>query len=62
MSTLIAICNYTGYSADYFLFGNEVANEDLLKKATLMLSTLPKNSLNLVYDIICAVKSYSDIN
>ncbi len=57
MNTLISLCQYTGYSSDYFLFGSD-AKEDLSKKIIRMVNILPKDSLDLVYEVIRSIKSY----
>ena len=57
INTLIAVCEYTGYSSDYFLFGNNV-NDDLNKKIIRMVSVLPENSLDLVYEVVRSIKSH----
>ncbi len=57
INTLIALCEYTGYSSDYFLFGNNV-NDDLNKKIIRMVSVLPENSLDLVYEVVRSIKSH----
>ena len=60
INTLIALCEYTGYSSDYFLFGNNV-NDDLNKKIIRMVSVLPENSLDLVYEVVRSIKSHNKI-
>ncbi len=59
MNTLISLCEYTGFSADYFLFGNEVNNE-MAKKVLRILNTLPNNSLELSYELIRSIKAHSN--
>ena len=57
MNTLISLCEYTGFSADYFLFG-ENANYELSKKITRIADRLPENDLNLVYEIVRSIKAH----
>ena len=58
MNTLISLCEYTGYSADYFLFGKDI-NDNLCKKIIRMVSILPEDYLDLVYEVIRSIKSHS---
>ena len=60
MNTLIAICDYTGCSADYILFGDETNNK-LNKKVIHMLNNLSPHSLQLSYDIIRSIKTHVNI-
>ena len=60
MNTLIAICDYTGWSADYILFGDETNNK-LNKKVIHMLNNLSPHSLQLSYDIIRSIKTHVNI-
>lgn len=59
MNTLISICEYTGYSADYLLFGNENDNKTN-KKIFRIVNKLSENNLELSYEIIRSIKSHSD--
>ncbi len=58
MNTLIALCEYTGYSSDYFLFGKDV-KDDLRKKIIRMVSILPEGALDLVYEVIRSIKAHN---
>ncbi len=58
MNALISLCEYTGYSSDYFLFGN-ATEDDLCKKVIRMVSILPEDSLDMVYEIVRSIKSHS---
>ena len=57
MNTLISLCEYTGYSSDYFLFG-KIGENDLRKRIIRMVNIIPEESLDLVYEIIRSIKSY----
>ena len=57
MNTLISLCEYTGYSADYFLFG-ENSHYELTKKITRIVDRLPENDLNLIYEIARSIKTH----
>lgn len=58
MNTLISLCEYTGCSADYILFGNE-EDKELSKKVNRIVYHLPENSLTLSYEILRSIKAYS---
>ncbi len=59
MNTLIAICDYTGCSADYLLFG-EHGHNDTSKKIIRIVNHLPDSSLDLCYEILRSIKAHSD--
>lgn len=59
INTLLAICAYTGCSADYLLFGEEGHN-DTSKKIIRIINHLPEKSLNLSYEILRSIKAHSD--
>ncbi len=58
LDTLISICEYTGTSTDYLLFGKE-DNTNTAKKIIRIVNKLPKDSLEMSYEIIRSVKSHS---
>ena len=59
MNTLITICDYTGCSADYLLFG-EHGHNDTSKKIIRIVNHLPDSSLDLCYEILRSIKAHSD--
>ena len=59
INTLLAICDYTGCSADYFLFGEDGHN-DISKKIMRIVNHLPTKSLDLSYEILRSIKARSD--
>lgn len=59
LNTLISICNSTGCSADYLLFGK--LDENVTAKKTIrLLNQLPPEINNIVYDIAGSVKDIYD--
>ena len=58
MNTLISLCEYTGYSSDYFLFGTD-SSSDLAQKIVRIVNRLPENSLRLAYEMLRSIKSFS---
>ena len=55
LNTLINICEITGCNADYILFG-EVKDNDVIRKTLRILTPLPPEVCNSVYDIMTSVK------
>lgn len=60
MNALLSICEYTGCSSDYLLFGKEENNETC-KKIIRIVNHLPENSLNLSYEVLRSIKAHTDI-
>lgn len=59
MNTLISLCEYTGFSSDYILFGSE-DEQELSKKVNRIVYHLPENSLILSYEILRSIKAFSN--
>ncbi len=59
LNTLISICNNTGCSADYLLFGNSEENPST-QKTIRLLNQLPPEINNIIYDIAGSVKNVYD--
>ena len=59
LNTLINICNSTGCSADYILFGNVDKNTNI-SKTLRVLNQLPPEVGHCVYDIANSVKTIYD--
>lgn len=59
LNTLMSICENTGCSADYLLFGNLDENA-IAKKTIRLLNQLPPEVNNIVYDIAGSVKDIYD--
>lgn len=57
-TALYSICEYTGYSADYILFGQDSSN-DLAKRIIRIVNVLPEDCLGLSYEMIRSVKAFS---
>lgn len=57
-TALSSICEYTGYSADYILFG-QGSDDDLAKKIIRIVNVLPDDYLSLSYDFLRSLKSFS---
>lgn len=57
LDTLISISEYTGASTDYLLFGKE-ENTDTSKKIIRIVNKLPKDALEMSYEIIRSIKSH----
>lgn len=59
MNTLLSICDYTGCSSDYILFGDN-ENNATIKKTIRILKHLSNDNLNLCYEVIRSIKAHSD--
>lgn len=57
-TALCSICEYTGYSADYILFGQD-ANNDFAKKIIRIINVLPEDHLGLTYEMVRSIKAFS---
>ena len=55
LNTLISICNNTGVSSDYILFGN-TSNSSTANRIVNILNGLPTEVNNIVYDMTNSLK------
>lgn len=55
LNTLISICNNTGVSSDYILFG-DISNSSTANRIVKMLNGLPPEASNMVYDMTNSLK------
>lgn len=55
---LMSISEYTGYSADYILFGKDSEN-DYVKKIIRIVNVLPEEYLRLVYEMVRSIKAFA---
>lgn len=55
LNTLISICNNTGVSSDYILFG-DTSNSSTANRIVKMLNGLPPEASNMVYDMTNSLK------
>ena len=55
LNTLISICNNTGVSSDYILFGN-TSNSSTASRTIKILNGLPPEANNIVYDMTNSLK------
>lgn len=55
LNTLISICENTGYSADFILFG-DIQDNTTSKKTLRLLNQLPPDVSNIVYNIANSLK------
>ena len=55
LNTLISICNNTGVSSDYILFG-DTKNSSTANRVIKILSELPPEANNMVYDMTNSLK------
>lgn len=55
LNTLISICNNTGVSSDYILFGN-TSNSSTASRIIKILNVLPPEANNIVYDMTNSLK------
>lgn len=55
LKTLISICNNTGVSSDYILFG-DTKNSSTANRIIKILSELPPEANNMVYDMTNSLK------
>lgn len=58
LKTLISICENTGYSSDYILFGN-IDNNSTARKTLRLLDELPPDVNLIVYNVANSLKELS---
>ena len=58
LNTLMSICENTGYSADYILFGN-IENNSISKKTLRLLNQLSPDVNSIVYNVASSLKDLS---
>lgn len=58
LNTLMSICENTGYSSDYILFGN-IENNNISKKTLRLLNQLSPDVNLIVYNVASSLKDLS---
>lgn len=61
LNTLISICENTGCSSDFLLFG-KIDDNTTIKKTLRLLNQFPSEVNNIIYDIADSVKDIYDIS
>ena len=61
LNTLLSICNNTGFSADYILFG-ETNTSSISNRIVNILNQLPPEVNTIVYDMTCSLNSLYNKN
>lgn len=61
LKTLMSISSHSGFSTDYILFGVE-DNNSTVKKINKLLVDKPSNIVDLVYNIVRSISSFSKDN
>lgn len=59
LNTLIKICNTTGFTSDYILFGN-TSNSSTPNRIMNILNELPPKASDIVYDMTSSLKDLFD--
>ena len=59
LKTLTNICNITGVSSDYILFGDQ-KNSSISKRIIKILDQLPPKANNMIYDLVSSLKDLNN--